>query len=159
MVLGCPEPVRFGLKMLADLKTKLLESQSDEVVDTDESDGAENVLRLHLWVSYVGSLAEKVHPISGSDAKLFSTRVKEMVRRLGVGDWEAMKRILKSFLFCQLLHQEIEQGKPFRKEDFRQGLYTSSGTSWRQPLSADSEQEAPESSMSKAEGKQKADVG
>lgn len=152
MVLGCPEPVRFGLKLIAELKVKYLESQDDE---EDESGGeGGDVLRLYLWVSYVGSLAEKVHPVQGSDAKFFSTKVKEVVRASEVGDWEAMKRILRAFLWCGMLHQEIENGRSFRREDFRQGLYTSSGISWRLPLSGQMEPEIGEGS--KAAGKQKA---
>lgn len=124
MILGSPEPVRYGLKLLTILREKLRESQGE---------GNGDMQRLRLWVVYVASLAEKVHPVAESEAGFFGTNMKAMVRKLKLEDWEAMKQILRQFLFSETLQREIESGRAFRKADFIRGLYSASGISWRQP--------------------------
>ncbi|ETI21908.1 hypothetical protein G647_05978 [Cladophialophora carrionii CBS 160.54] len=126
MVLGTPEPVRFGLKLLADLRQKLVESDS-------EGAAAEH-RRLRLWALYVGSLAEKVHPVSAAEQDWFASKYRVHAESMGVPEWEDTKKVVRQFLFSEKLHQEIESGRAHRVMDVRQGLYTSSGCSWREPL-------------------------
>lgn len=126
MVLGSPEPVRFGLKLLADLRKKLVESDS-------EGDIAQH-RRLRLWALYVGSLAEKVHPVSATEEVWFTTRYESLATAMGLSGWDDTKKVVRQFLFSVNLHQEIESGRAHRVVDARQGLYTASGCSWREPL-------------------------
>ena len=126
MVLGSPEPVRFGLKLLTDLRKKLVESDS-------EGDIAQH-RRLRLWALYVGSLAEKVHPVNAADGGWFTKRYESLATAVGASAWDDTKKVLRQFLFSDSLHQEIEAGRAHRVVDARQGLYTASGCSWREPL-------------------------
>ena len=148
MVLGSPEPVRIGLKLLSDLKTRFQESE----FEADPED-----LRLRLWAAYIGSLAEKVHPVAGPAAGFFGASMKALVRNLRVEDLDEMKRILMQLLFSEKLHLEIEGGRSFRTTDFRTGLYSSCGTSWRQPITMGST--PPILGGVSASGKQRADDG
>ena len=125
MVLGSPEPVRLGLKLLSDVKTKFQESEREA--------GSEDS-RLRVWAAYIGSLAEKIHPVAGPAAGFFGASMKTLVRSLRVEDLDGMKKILRQLLFSEKLHLEIEGGRSFRKSDFRTGFYSSCGTSWRQPI-------------------------
>lgn len=126
MVLGSPEPVRFGLKLLADLRKKLVESDA-------EGDIAQH-RRLRLWALYVGSLAEKAHPVSVTDEGWFTKRYESLAMAMSVSGWEDTKKVVRLFLFSDSLHQEIESGRAHRVVDTRQGLYTASACSWREPL-------------------------
>ena len=148
MILGSPEPVRFGLKLISDLKDKFQESET-------ETNGHDS--RLQLWAAYVGSLAEKVHPVAAPNAGFFDASMKALVRKLKVEDLDEMKSILRQLLYSEKLHQEIESGRPFRKADFKSGLYSSSGASWREPLSMQTSSGDIEAST--AAGKQRADDG
>jgi hypothetical protein len=129
MIMGCPEPVRFGLKLLNELKQRSQESQGE---------ASKEELRLHLWATYVGSLAERVHPVASSDAGYFTSAMRALVKQLRVEDLEEMKAMLRRFLLSEKLHLEIESGRAFRTKDFRKGLYACSGTSWREPLMMES---------------------
>lgn len=127
MVLGSPEPVRFGLKLIADLRKKLVESES-------EGDNAQ-FRRLRLWTLYVGSLAERVHPVSAGDEGWFGRHYHSLAADMGMSGWEDTKKVVRQFLFSDRLHQEVESGRGHRMVDARQGLYSASGCSWREPLS------------------------
>ncbi|KIX95478.1 uncharacterized protein Z520_08995 [Fonsecaea multimorphosa CBS 102226] len=127
MFLGSPEPVRFGLKLLTDLRTKLTESVSE--------DDAAQFRRLRLWALYVGSLAEQVHPVSTADERWFREQYQSQSSDMGLLGWEDTKKVMRQFLYSEKLHQEIESGRAHRVADARQGLYTASGTSWREPWS------------------------
>ena len=153
LVLGCPESVRFGLKLLSDLKQRFQESES-------ESDGTDT--RLRLWAAYIGSLAEKVHPVPAADMGSLAVSMKALVRKMKIEGLDEMKKILRQLLYSERLHQEIESGRDFRKSDFRTGLYTSSGTSWREPVPIEPmlvETASPSGETSVAAGKQRADDG
>ncbi|KIW91366.1 uncharacterized protein Z519_08262 [Cladophialophora bantiana CBS 173.52] len=128
MVLGSPEPVRFGLKLITDLRKKLTDSASE--------DNATQFRRLRLWALYVGSLAEKVHPVSSAaDEGWFHEEYQSLSSGMGVAGWDDTKKVVRQFLFSDKLHQEIESGRAHRMVDARQGLYTASGCSWREPWS------------------------
>ncbi|KAH0843199.1 hypothetical protein FOPE_07925 [Fonsecaea pedrosoi] len=127
MVLGSPEPTRFGLKLITDLRKKLTESASE--------DDAAQFRRLRLWALYVGSLAEKVHPVSAAEERWFHDRYQSLSTSMGVSGWEDTRKVVRQFLFSDKLHQEIESGRAHRVADARQGLYTASGCSWREPWS------------------------
>jgi hypothetical protein len=126
MVLGTPEPVRFGLKLLTDLRKKLVESDSEGAVAEHR--------RLRLWALYVGSLAEKVHPVSAAEQGWFARQYRGQAESMGASEWDDTKKVIRQFLFSDKLHQEIESGRAHRVVDARQGLYTASGCSWREPL-------------------------
>ena len=126
LVLGSPEPVRFGLKLLADLRTKLVESEAEGDMD--------QVQRLRLWALYVGSMAEKVHPVDAAESCWFQDEYMSHATSMGVIGWEEIKKVVRQFLFSERLHREIESGRASRLVDVREGLYTASGCSWREPL-------------------------
>ncbi|OAP54338.1 hypothetical protein AYL99_11439 [Fonsecaea erecta] len=127
MVLGSPEPVRFGLKLITDLRKKLTESLSE--------DATAQFRRLRLWALFVGSLAEKVHPMSGADDHWFHEQYQSQSSEMGLSGWEDTKKVVRQILYSDKLHQEIESGRAHRVADARQGLYTASGCSWREPWS------------------------
>lgn len=129
MVLGSPEPVRFGLKLINSLRRKLEESETEG--------GDDRTQRLRLWAVYVGSLAEKVHPVSTEDERWFQTKHDLEAPAMGVSSWEDTKKILRHFLYSEMLHQEIASGRAHRVSDFIQGLYSASGCSWREPAVLD----------------------
>ncbi|KAI1630310.1 hypothetical protein EDD37DRAFT_619183 [Exophiala viscosa] len=153
MVLGSPEPVRFGLKQINDLRKKLRESQA-------ERDGAQD-RRLRLWALYVGWLAEKAHPVNVSQEAWFESNYRNAAVEMDLSGWEDVKRVMRQFLFSERLHQEIETGRPHRIMDVRQGIYSTSGCSWREPIleSNFTMDESEGELMSAAAGKQRADEG
>lgn len=126
MVLGSPEPVRFGLKLISDLRKKLTESDA-------EGDNTQ-FRRLRLWALYVGSLAEKVHPVVAGDEGWFDRKHHVQAAEMGISGWEDTKKVVRQILYSDRLHQEIESGRARRMMDVRQGLYSASGCSWREPL-------------------------
>lgn len=154
MVLGSPEPVRFGLKQISDLRKKVRESET-------EGPGVQD-RRLRLWALYVGRLAEKAHPVNLSQDEWFESSYRNLVVEMGLSNWDDVKKVMKHFLFSERLHEEIEAGRPHRVMDVRQGLYSASGCSWREPiletnLAIDEPDEG--GGMSVAAGKQRADDG
>jgi hypothetical protein len=164
MVLGSPEPVRFGLKLLGDLRKKLRES--------DAEGDPQRYRRLRLWALYVGSLAEKVYPVGVDDHAWFDSHYRVEAADMGLSGWEDARKLVRQFLYSDKLHQELEAGRPYRTMDARQGLYSASGGSWRDPLQdthfvvGGSEEElgAPgpgpgPASTSKSAGKRRADDG
>ncbi|KIX05050.1 uncharacterized protein Z518_05922 [Rhinocladiella mackenziei CBS 650.93] len=126
MVLGSPEPVRFGLKLINDLRKKLRERdiEGDDV----------QYRRLRLWALYVGSLAEKVHPVGVENEEWFESNYHSLAAEMGMSGWEDTKKVMRQLLYSDKLHQEIESGRAHRIVDVRQGLYSASGCSWREPL-------------------------
>ncbi|KIV78751.1 hypothetical protein, variant [Exophiala sideris] len=154
MVLGSPEPVRFGLKQINDLRKKLRESDA-------EGNGVQD-RRLRLWALYVGWLAEKAHPVNMSQEAWFESNYRSLAVEMGLSGWDDVKKVMRQFLFSEGLHQEIEGGRPHRVMDVRQGVYSASGCSWREPiletnLTIDEAEEG--GFMSAAAGKQRADDG
>ena len=149
LVLGCPESVRFGLRLLERLKGTL------EDIDGEEAD--EGIERLRLWALYIGSLAERVHPMPSASRDWFRRRMREVGAGLLIQSWEDMKAILKHFLFSERLQHEIAGGRPFRTTDFRQGLYSICNTSWRLPAQETVAQ--GEGGQEQGKGKQRAASG
>ena len=125
LVLGCPESVRFGLRLLERLRETL-----EEIEGAEEPEGIE---RLRLWALYIGSLAERVHPMPPSSQDWFRSQMREVGAGLRIQNWDDMKAILKHFLFSERLQHEIAGGRLYRTIDFRQGLYSICNTSWRLP--------------------------
>jgi hypothetical protein len=126
LILGCPEPVRFGNRLMEELRCRIVDSECE----LKESDGK----RLRLWALYIGSLAERIHPQGLPNEKWFSLRLKESTAELGLQSWEDMKKLLRQLLFSVRLHDEVEGGRAHRTHDFRKGLYSISGVSWRLPI-------------------------
>jgi hypothetical protein len=157
MVLGSPEPVRFGLKLLSDLRKKLEQSNSEGE--------AVQCRRLRLWALYVGSLAEKVHPVSPAEVGSFGSQYESHATSMGLSGWEDAKRVIRQFLFSVKLHEEVEAGRAYRTVDARQGFYAATGCSWREPLldtnlltePEDDTGESRSASASVAAGKRRAD--
>jgi hypothetical protein len=162
MVLGSPEPVRFGNKLLTELRKKL---------DASNAEGdATQFRRARFWALYVGSLGAKVHALDNEEAEWFKGNFERASQEMGLTGWDDIKKGLKQFLFSENLHQEIESGRLHRTIDARAGLYTASGCSWRMPLTdttidllAESEPEQDmtgqrSGSVSVAAGKRRADA-
>ncbi|EXJ77724.1 hypothetical protein A1O3_09953 [Capronia epimyces CBS 606.96] len=126
MVLGSPEPLRFGLKLIDSLHKKLDESEAE--------DGSVHPRRLRLWALYVGSLAEKVHPVGAGNEGWFETNYRAQAADLGVASWEDSRKVLRQFIYSDKLHEEIASGRAHRLADFMKGLYSATSCSWRQPM-------------------------
>ncbi|EXJ81674.1 hypothetical protein A1O1_07739 [Capronia coronata CBS 617.96] len=127
MVLGSPEPVRFGLKLIGQLRKKLEES------DAQGDNG--HYTRLRLWALYVGSLAGKVHPVDTEDKVWFEARYQHQAAEMGVAGWQDVRKVVRHFLYSEKLHQEIASGRAHRTSDLFKGLYSPTGCSWREPVS------------------------
>lgn len=125
MVLGSPEPVRFGVKLIADLRAKITASESEG--------NQSHFRRLRLWALYVGSLAEKVHPVSTEHDMWFTKAYTAQLADMHLQGFDDAKKVIRHFLFSERLHQEIESGRSYRLVDAKQGLYSVCGTSWREP--------------------------
>ncbi|KIW46314.1 hypothetical protein, variant [Exophiala oligosperma] len=154
LVLGSPEPVRFGLKLIIDLRAKLTESESDS--------NPANYRRLRLWALYVGSLAEKVHPVTIEHDMWFTKAYTAQMAEMRLQGFDDVKKVIRHFLYSERLHQEIESGRPHRLVDAKQGLYSVCGTSWREPplqpeLMTGSFEPEDLGGMPVAAGKQRAD--
>ena len=150
MLLGSPEPCRYGTKILEDLRRRLEESKTEKQSSDDK--------RLRLWAAYVGSLGERVHPLG--NRTWFRDHMRATGTELKAEGWENAEEVLKQLLYSKKLHEEIKNGRSHRQEDFRKGFYGACGTSWRQPLSSsssgtDSPSRAEETS--KAAGKRRAE--
>ena len=151
MILGSPEPCRYGTKLLKDLKKKLVESETANESPEEK--------RLRLWAAYVGSLGERVHPVETET--WFRDHMRATGAEMEVEGWEDAEKIFKQFLYSKNLHDEIKNSPTYRQEDFRKGLYGACGTSWRQPLSLSSSVTGSPSSAqgtSKAAGKRRAEA-
>ena len=140
MVLGCPEPIRFGKKLLRELRNKVDEA----TVEVEESDSQ----RLRYWALYIGSLAERVYGNGNEHEDWFAKQLKTMAAGLRLESWEDTKKMLRQLLFSVRLHQEVEGRRAHRTNDFTTGLYSICGTSWRQPL-------LPQSPTDRSSGKGK----
>jgi hypothetical protein len=136
MIMGCPEPVRFGQNLVDRLRQAVLEYETDEKEgspDDKDPDGADDD-KILMWALYIGSLAERVHPQAEDMKEWFNVRMKQAVQRLRLNGWDDIKKILRHLLFSMRLHEEIVSGRVRREKDFCTGLYSICGTSWRRPL-------------------------
>lgn len=106
MILGSPDPVKFGLELLSELRINFTESQLEVENDREQ--------RLQLWVLYVGSLAENVYPVNTTDRLWFTSRLNKLVGTLELHGWSDMKKLLGKFLFCEYLHQEVLNNRVYR---------------------------------------------
>ncbi|KIW18585.1 hypothetical protein PV08_02873 [Exophiala spinifera] len=154
MVLGSPEPVRFGLRLITNLRAKITESES-------EGDNT-YYSRLRLWALYVGSLAEKVHPVGTEHDLWFTKAYTAQMAEMRLQGFDDVKKVIRHFLYSERLHQEVESGRPHRLVDAKQGLYSVCGTSWREPilqpeLITGSFEQEDAAGMSAGAGKKRAD--
>ena len=125
LVMGSPEPCRYGLKLLEELKKSLEESEDDYESPTNK--------KLRLWAAYVGSLGERAHPVQHKT--WFRDYMRKTGAELGIEGWDDAENVFKTFLYSNKLHEEIKNGRSYRQVDFRRGYYGASGTSWRLPVS------------------------
>lgn len=140
MVLGSPEPLRFGTKLLEQLRQGVLDAES-EIAENDAE-------RLVLWVCYIGSLAERVFPQMDEHKEWFNSRVKQIARKMRLNGWDDIRKVIRHFLFSASLHDEIVGGRAHRTEDYCTGYYSICGTSWRKPLELPMEPQMGEASAS-----------
>lgn len=56
---------------------------------------------LHLWVLYVGSIAEQANKSVNPTNQYFNTRFVALARKLGLTSWESVEMILKPFLYLE----------------------------------------------------------
>ncbi|KAG9773811.1 hypothetical protein KCU88_g5704, partial [Aureobasidium melanogenum] len=96
MMLGSPEPVRFGLKLIAGLRSKMQESRAE--VDA-EDDNQHQYRGLRLWALYVGSLAERVHPVEAEEEGWFAGEFHSHAADTGLESWDGTRKTLRRFLF------------------------------------------------------------
>ncbi|KAJ9652092.1 hypothetical protein H2198_008649 [Neophaeococcomyces mojaviensis] len=139
MVLGSPEPVRFGVKLVGELQTKVqdatweIEENKDEDKDFADEDPFADERIVIFWILYIGTLGEKTHPMS-SEFAWFDNELQRMAADLGLRTQKEHRDVAKRFLFSLDLEDEIDNGRPHRIEEARKGVYEACGMSWRQPL-------------------------
>lgn len=155
MVLGTPEPVRFGLKLLNDLKIcmsqTLIEIQADAMMPEALFIEAGNFV---LWATYVGMVAERVHPVRDQN-RHFQAQLNGLLTEVGVTLDEAYEDIFSRFIFSRSLQAEVDAGRASRKIETRAGLFDACGTSWREPverIDLDAVEQTPEN-VDKGQGK------
>lgn len=135
MVLGSPEPVRFGLKLVTELQGKVVDARAelggDEHEDEDQSDPT-NVI---LWLLYVGLLGEKTHPVP-QQLVSFEHEYLRVCRELGLDTKKDQENVIKQLLYSPALSDEVQGKRARRTQEVRKGVYEACGMSWRQPLEA-----------------------
>lgn len=137
MVLGSPEPVRFGLKLISDLRSQIgkarRESKRIEHVAASQEIGEEP---LFFWLAYVGTLGEQTHPVQ-KEALWFENELTIAAHDHSMSMTEARRTIPPRFLYSTKLEEEVNGRRAFRTSDTITGVYLASGTSWRNPLTCD----------------------
>lgn len=157
MVLGCPEPVRSGLKLLAELRARILEAraESETTFEGDKGSTAEDIDRVMLWMLYVGNTAEQVHPVPEYSI-WFATQFDTLARQLNRLGLESQRHLFKGILFSKILAEEIHHRRLYRTSESRRGVYEACGMSWRTPLeSVEQGQPMVEEDESSGKGKEK----
>lgn len=131
IVLGCPEPHNSGRTLMSTLRKHLIFSRTGS--------GTDRCRRLRLWATYVGSLAERVHPEADAHAgeHWFQTSLGTLAGELEMGSWPEMQAALQQVLYDERLQTEIASGTPCRTSDLFPGLHSPCCISWRLPLSTD----------------------
>lgn len=133
MVLGSPEPVRFGLKLLSDLQSEFVEARREfQSMKQFDSRDVEFYQCAFVWVAYVGMLGSQVHPVP--NAEWFSDCLRMTMTEPGLKEAVDLKSVVVQFLYSKSLEDEILSGQPHREESVMNGYYESCGLSWRQPV-------------------------
>lgn len=135
MVLGCPEPVRSGLKLLKELRGKIMEARAEheDRLESDAGGKLEDIDRFMFWILNVGKVTEQVHPID-SNSIWFLHEFENAALELELSEEESQKDLFKTFLFSSSLQEEIQNARPRRVSESRKGVYEACGMSWRVPL-------------------------
>lgn len=135
LVLGSPEPVRFGLKLVTELRGKVVEAKSElgQELGEDEEDNESDATNVVYWLLYVGMLGEKTHPLPRQMLWL----EREFLRaseELGLSTEKDQQDVTKQLLCSPVLFEEVHGKRSYRTEEARKGVYEACGMSWRQPL-------------------------
>lgn len=135
MTLGCPEPVRSGLKMLKELHDKLTEARLESESNPDDAAEMklENVDQVMFWMFYVGMLAEQVHPMDGTSL-WFLHEYDDLALQLDLLSSEGRHEVIRSVLWSSSLEEELNNHRPRRASESRKGVYEACGMTWRAPL-------------------------
>ena len=127
MVLGSPEPIRFGKKLLTDLTAAFAEAKQEIDKDPASEGLVDNVV---YWLLYVGQLAERAY---GEPATVwFGPRQERMVRTRDL-DENDQEDVVKQLLYSAQLQNDLKGIRGRRNSEPRKGVYEACGISWRQP--------------------------
>ena len=133
MVLGNPEPVRFGIRLIHELRSRIEAANINLSNNNDNLDTADpKFLKLVFWMLYVGRMGEETHPVLEAD-EWFAGEVEKAAAELDLESLEDQHTLAKHFLHSQSLVDEIHEGRSKRMICSLDGLYESCGTSWRLP--------------------------
>lgn len=140
MVLAGPEPVRFGVKLVEDLKVRLqdvratMEESAPFVYDSGNTVSSHDVQNVIFWMLHVGTLAENLYASYKSPD--IRAQFEEILTELGLHTEQEQETVKRQFLFSPVVEEEILTGRPRRLQDTIKGIYEACGTSWRQPNAA-----------------------
>lgn len=130
MVLGSPEPVRFGTKLVKELKDKFMEVEAEIAEAKEDAVMYENVV---LWILYVGQVAERIHPVNPKEL-WFRRQFATVLGERQLGSKEERDKVLMTFLWSSHLAAEVRGGREYRAVEPKKSVYEACGTSWRKPL-------------------------
>ena len=135
IVLGSPEPIRFGLKLIDDLHVKLIDAEIELGQETDATvaEDMPDATNLLFWIVHVGALAEQTHPAPHERA-WFQRQFQTRSLQLTLQTREEQENIVKQFLFSSTVADEIAIGRASREVEVKKGVYEACGMTWRQPL-------------------------
>lgn len=135
LVLGSPEPVRFGHKLVVELRDKVGEAKAElgNELGLDEDEDKIDHTKVMLWLLYVGLLGEKTHPIP-RQMLWFEREFPRASEELGLDTKQDQQNVMQQLLCSPTLWEEIQGDRAHRIEELRRGVYEACGMSWRQPL-------------------------
>jgi len=139
MVLGSPEPVRFGSTLVTELHGKVDDARAEVgqgVGDNQDRDEEESdPTKVTFWFLYVGMLGEKTHPVP-QGVPWFEQEFLRAADELELYTQKDQENMVKYFLYSSALFEEIQNKHEHRNQEIRKGVYEACGMSWRLPLSS-----------------------
>ena len=135
LVLGSPEPVRFGLKLVTELRGKVTDARAElgEESHEDEDEDELDPTNVMFWLLYVGMLGEKTHPVP-RQMLWFEREFSRATAELGFDTVRDQENVIKQLLCSPALSKEVQDNRAHRMEEVRKGVYEACGMSWRLPL-------------------------
>ncbi|KAK5094055.1 hypothetical protein LTR70_005497 [Exophiala xenobiotica] len=133
MVLGSPEPVRFGLKLVTEFHGKVMDARAELGEDGPEDEDQPDPTKLIFWLLYVGMLGEKTHPVP-QQLVWFEHEYLRVSGELGLDTKKDQENVAKQLLYSPALSEEVQGNRARRTQEVRRGVYEACGMSWRQPL-------------------------
>lgn len=135
MVLGCPEPIRSGIRLTGELHSKVREAKAEieQISEDSEQDTPGDFDRVLHWIAYTGRLGEHIHPVPQAWSPDES---KNATIQLDLSDHRSQRGVLRCVLYSQTLENEIQSSRSRRESEPRKGVYEACGMSWRASLEA-----------------------